>query len=332
MPSRRVMTRRLAPLTTRSSADSAIYGRPNRSPSTRTRRASSSSPSRQRSRCSDGDHAALEHGAGDRSVGVPDDAEQPAAALPVGAGPGLGAARRPVVGRLAGRRPRAPVGHRAGAAARVGGHAHQRAELHQRDRPGGRGRDVVGQQDGGEVALGTGHRGAGQLGAADEPCQHPADVGVEHDVPPAEPEAGDGGRGVVADAGQREQVVVAGRHLAAVPLDDRDGGGVQPQRPARVAEPPPGPDRLAGRGGGQRRPASATARATPRATGSTRATGVCWSMNSETITDHGVADGPRHGRSRACASYQRSSGSWSSESGTLRMLPHGVAPRSRPPR
>ena len=47
-------------------------------------------------------------------------------------------------------------------------------------------------------------------------------------------------------------------------------------------------------------------------TGSTRATGVCWSMYSETITDHGVAAAERHGRSRACSSYHRSSGAWRS--------------------
>jgi hypothetical protein len=44
-------------------------------------------------------------------------------------------------------------------------------------------------------------------------------------------------------------------------------------------------------------------------TGSTRLTGVCCSMYSETITDHGVAEAERHGRSRACSSYHRSSGS-----------------------
>ena len=38
--------------------------------------------------------------------------------------------------------------------------------------------------------------------------------------------------------------------------------------------------------------------------GSTRSTCVCWSMNSLTMTPHGVRDGCRHGRSRAAASYQ----------------------------
>src|SRR3954468_11025508 len=48
-------------------------------------------------------------------------------------------------------------------------------------------------------------------------------------------------------------------------------------------------------------------------TGRTRATGVCWRMNSETSKPHGVAVVRRHGRSRACASYHRRSGAWRSD-------------------
>src|SRR5260370_11627945 len=40
-----------------------------------------------------------------------------------------------------------------------------------------------------------------------------------------------------------------------------------------------------------------------------RLTGVCCSMISLTSTDHGVAVGWRHGRSRACAAYHSSTGS-----------------------
>ncbi|CUR54454.1 hypothetical protein NOCA2170026 [metagenome] len=46
-------------------------------------------------------------------------------------------------------------------------------------------------------------------------------------------------------------------------------------------------------------------------TGSTRATGVCCSMNSETMTDQALASSRRHGRSRACSSYHCRTGSWS---------------------
>ena len=46
-------------------------------------------------------------------------------------------------------------------------------------------------------------------------------------------------------------------------------------------------------------------------TGSTRATGVCWSISSLTMTDHAVASGRRQGRSRACSSYQSSTASCS---------------------
>ena len=84
-----------------------------------------------------------------RPVGLPGQRHQPAPALPVGAVAGLPAPRRPVVRRVAGRPP--------GAAGRApgrsphrgrGGGADQRAQLHQRDRPGRGRRLVVGQQRG----------------------------------------------------------------------------------------------------------------------------------------------------------------------------------------
>ena len=110
------------------------------------------------------------------------------------AGRGTAGRCRPRPGRAAaGRRtpgsrppPGALVGDRARAAARARARAHQRAELHQRDRPGGRRGLVVGQQGRGEVALGAGDRRRRQLLRRHHPGQHPADVGVEHDVPAAE--------------------------------------------------------------------------------------------------------------------------------------------------
>src|SRR3954466_11055068 len=41
-----------------------------------------------------------------------------------------------------------------------------------------------------------------------------------------------------------------------------------------------------------------------RQTGSTRATGVCWSITSDTSTAQAATSGPRHGRSRAAVPYQ----------------------------
>jgi hypothetical protein len=41
-----------------------------------------------------------------------------------------------------------------------------------------------------------------------------------------------------------------------------------------------------------------------RQRGSTRATGVCWSITSLTSTAHGSVPGSRHGRSRAAPAYQ----------------------------
>ncbi len=77
---------------------------------------------------------------------VPQHREQPAAALAVGAGVGLHRPGRSVVGRAAGGVPRAGVDHRALAALRAVRRAHQRPELHHRDRPGGGRRRVLGQE------------------------------------------------------------------------------------------------------------------------------------------------------------------------------------------
>ena len=115
-------------------------------------------------------------------------------------------------------------------------------------------------------------------------------------------------RRVVADArAARSRSSYAVGHLAAVPLDDRG-------RAPRAAAAPGAGSRAGPRRGRPRRsarrrgrPASARCSARPSKTGSTRATGVCWSMNSETITAHGRGAGPRQGRSRACSSYQASS-------------------------
>ena len=187
--------------------------------------------------------AGLRYGA----LGVADDGEQPAAALAVGAGPGLRLAGRAVVRRVARGPPGAPCGDRARLAPRLGRRAHQRTELHQRDRPGGGVRLVVRQQALGQPLLGGRGGDRRQLGAADHPGEHSAHVGVEHRVPAAEPERRDRCGRVVADAGESAQVVVRRRHLAAVPLDDRGGRGVQAQGTAGVAEPAPGSDRLAAR-------------------------------------------------------------------------------------
>ena len=234
-----------------------------------------------------------------RAVGVAQHGEQPAAALPVGAGPGLHLARRPVVRRVAGRAPRAPVGDRAVAAARVGGRADQGAELHDaRPTRSRRSASSVGQHA--PAATSRSARvtdGRRELDARDRPREHPAHVGVEHDVPPA-----------VARR-SRSRPRCSRRRRAAPRRSSYDAGtspscrstiavgrGVQPQRPSRVAEPAPGAHRLAGRLGGQVGRASASAPATRSCTGSTRATGVCWSMNSETITDHGEASGAAPGQ------------------------------------
>ena len=225
----------------------------------RRRAPSATRPARHRSRWSSSGHAASMRAAVHRAVGLAGERHDPAAALPVGAGPGLAAPRRSVVRREAGAAPRAAVGDRAGVAATAGGRcrparrAPSSPTAHVAAVAGSSGSSVVATSRSARVTAGAGNSTPGH-GAR----QDPADVGVEHDVPLAEGEAGDRRGGVVADAGQREQVVVRRRHLAVVALDDGDRGGVEAQRATGVAQPAPHPHRLAGGLGGQggrRRPA-----------------------------------------------------------------------------
>ena len=139
------------------------------------------------------------------------------------------------------------VGDGAVVAARGGGGADQRAELHQRHRPGGRGRLVVGEQVGRDGPLGSGHGRRRELHAGHHPRQDPPDVGVEHRLPSAEREGQHGRRGVVTDPRQRAQGVVGVGHGAAVLLGDRRRRRVQADGAAGVAQPAPGPDRVTDR-------------------------------------------------------------------------------------
>src|SRR5690606_16544215 len=108
----------------------------------------------------------------------------------------------------------------AAGAGRVGRGADQGAELHHGDRPGG-GRGLVeGEYAGGELALGLVHRLRGELDSTERAREDATYVRVEDDMAPAIGEGRDRGRGVVADAGEGDQLVVGGRHLAVVLLDD----------------------------------------------------------------------------------------------------------------
>ena len=179
---------------------------------------------------------------------------------------------------------------------------------------------VAGSTGGGQVPLGPGERrrrGARRPARAGEDA---ADVGVEHDVPPAEGEGGDRGGGVVADA---RAAPAARRGVGTSPscrstMTPR--GGVQPQRPARVAEPAPGPHRLARRLGRRsagvgHRSSQARAPAAPAPPASAAA-----SARRPAPTRRGVR--ARHGRSRAWSAYQPRTGSCSSAS-------HGTVPLRR---
>ena len=202
----------------------------------------------------------VEVGPAYRLTAIAQHRKQPAAALPVRAVVTLGSApgclhRFPgVLGLLGATRsePGAIARHRAGAAARVGGRAYQRAQFHHRDGPAGRDRGLAGQQRFGQLSLGYRQRDARHGLPGDEPGQHAPHVGVEHGVPLAEGEAGHGRGGIAADPRQREQGVQIRRHHPAVPRGQDGRRLVQPERAPGIAEPAPLPDRLARRLGRER--------------------------------------------------------------------------------
>ena len=86
---------------------------------------------------------------------------------------------------------------------------------------------VLGQQGAGQLAFGGGGGVRRVLDAGHRAREDPADVRVEHGVPLAVGEGGDGRGRVLADAGQREQLGVVGGYVAAVPFRYGDGGAVQ---------------------------------------------------------------------------------------------------------
>ena len=184
-------------------------------PASDHQRRPSTRPARQRSRCAASDHAASRRLRCTVPVASRSTAQQPAAALPVGAGPGLRPAGRPVVRRVAGRAPGAR-GRATGQSAQRGlrGRADQGAELHHRDRPGRRGRRRPRAAAPRRASRSAGVTDAGGNSTpAEHPGEHPAHVGVEHGVPPAVGEHRDRRGGVVADPGQR----AAGRRTTPAP-------------------------------------------------------------------------------------------------------------------
>ena len=130
---------------------------------------------------------------------------------------------------------------------------------------------------------------------------HPAHVRVDHRVRAGRRRSEATARAVYAPTpGSASSSSTLGRHHAAVPVHDRLRGLVQPQRPARVAELAPHPDRLAGRRRRAGRPARASAPATPvrgQHPGHRRL------LQHDLADQHrpGETPGRRHGRSRAAA-------------------------------
>ena len=170
----------------------------------------------------------------------------PSSHLPVGAVPGL---HRPpgLTGNRSREPPPAPVCQRARSAGGCPRRADERTEFHHRCRESRRPGGFLRQQQRHLGSVGGGGRLPGLVQAADDPGQHPPDIGVDDRCPGAEREGRDRPRGVLADAGQRQQLLDRIGHDAV--MLDRDGGGrrMQPQRPPRVTQALPGPD---GGGGG----------------------------------------------------------------------------------
>ena len=85
-----------------------------------------------------------------------------------------------------------------------------------------------------------------------EPRDDPLDIAVDRRGRPIEGDRGDRRRGVVADPGQRAQRRRVVGKLAAVPLDDGAGAGVQVAGAGVIAEPLPELQHLVERGRGER--------------------------------------------------------------------------------
>ena len=224
-------------------------------PASGSTRPSATRPSSARARCTGSSQTAssarLRH-----RVRRPRAARRAACRAPAGRCPrrsGRGAAG-PSCGGLAGQPPRARRGDRAASALRRAGRAHQRAQLHGRRRPARRGRLVLraaarraSRRSAAVVAVGgycdAGHQPGRRPGARWCPAPRAAARTRTRRPPPPV---------YSPTPGQRQQLARA-RAGTSPPCRSVIAGrrAVQPQRPARVAEPAPGPDRLAGRLGGQ---------------------------------------------------------------------------------
>ena len=192
---------------------------------------------------------------GHRAVVVAQHREQSSPALTIGARPGLRPAGRAVVRRAAGGDP--------GALALTGQRRQAGRDAVQTRAPSSISEiDQAGASSSGRRSSAMA-RSAAVTGAGGSSSPRTtrartrADVGVEHDVAPAEGERRDRGGGVVPDARQGAQLVVVSGDRAAVAVDDGQCRRVQAQRPTGIAETTPQPHRLArglGRQVGGRRP------------------------------------------------------------------------------
>ena len=184
----------------------------------------------------------------------------------------------------------------------------RRALPHERDRPGHRPGaprrarpGARGRRLGADPRLGRGRRRGGQRqpGARGGRGPHPAGEGRGH-----------------RDAARRPRD--EGR------LDRRAADARAPRRRRRAVRRRP-PLAAAARAGGEEQ-VRPDRRIHSCQIGTTRATGVCCDITSETKTSQGVVPAARHGRSRACSSNQRSTRRWTCASSVSAVLTTDLGP------
>ena len=235
--------------------------------------------------------------------GFPQDGQEQAADVAVGAGVALPTARRPSVGWPARQPPAAQIRDRAATTPRLPRGANQCTKLHRRHRPAGRKGWRVWNQRSGLPQLRRGLVRPGVLHPLERAGEHSPHVAVHDRMPGTKGKGRDGSGRVRTHTRQAKQIGRIRRDLAVVPRHDGNRRLVQPKGAPWVPEPAPCSTAKSA-GAGQR--ASQAFQ-----TGSTRLTWVCWSMTSLTRTPHGVASGRRHGRSRAACPYHSRTRSWS---------------------
>ena len=236
------------------SVGQADVGRP-----TRTASPSASSEARHRVGLRRVDGHAGQRRSRHRGRAAPQRRHDPAPHLPVGAVPGLHRRAWPSPAGGPGQPPPAAVGQRARRRPVPRADADQRAQFHHRRRePGRPGRF------GAAAAMSISARSAAVAGSRGSSTPRTTRDSTRRTLVSTTGVRAPNAKAATARAvyspmpGSASSSSTESGTTPPCSIGDRGGGGVQPQRPARVAEPSPGPDRGGGGVGGQIRRASAS--------------------------------------------------------------------------